>query len=342
MENELYDYSPITQRPAAPLPDGKRLAFYVGVNIEHFLFGSPSSSNTPMTAGFVPDPLNHGWRDYGTRVGIWRMIDLFDELGLRASAITNSQVCEQYPQIVNAGVERDWAWVAHGQTNSVLHTGMDEHAEAVFLDEMLGHFDAALPKRPRGWLGPALTETAATPRLLRERGFTYLLDWCCDDRPFALREPGLISVPYSLDVNDFTLFIGHATTGSAYEQIVMDQFEVLLAEGGGVMALPVHPFITGQPFRFKYLARVLRAITSTPEVWVTTSTDIAERFQAQTPLGLKSGRVPEQTSHHPDGGRPLPGSAMANRGGGRVAGADQAARRADHRGSAAGTRTAGE
>jgi peptidoglycan/xylan/chitin deacetylase (PgdA/CDA1 family) len=283
MENELYGYSPITERPPTPLPEGKRLAFYVGLNIEHFLFGVPSTSNAPLTAGFVPDPLNHGWRDYGTRVGIWRMIDLFDELGLRASAITNSQVCDQYPQIIKAGVERDWAWVAHGQTNSALHTGMDTGAEVAFLDEMLRSFDAALPKRPQGWLGPALTETAATPRLLRERGFTYLLDWCCDDRPFPLRQPGMISVPYSLDVNDFSVFIGKATTGSAYEEMVLDQFETLLAEGGAVMALPLHPFITGQPFRFKYLARVLRAITANPEVWVTTSTDIAERYLAENP-----------------------------------------------------------
>jgi len=280
MDNELYSYSPITERAATPLPDGKRLAFYVGLNIEHFLFGRPATSNTPVTAGLTPDPLNHGWRDYGTRVGIWRMMDLFDEVGLRASAITNSGVCQHYPQIIEAGVERDWAWVAHGQTNSILHTGMGEDAEAAFLDEMLRVFDAALPKRPQGWLGPALTETAATPRLLHQRGFTYLLDWCCDDRPFPLRQPGMISVPYSLDVNDIGVFVQKATTGSAYEEMVMDQFEVLLAEGGAVMALPVHPFVTGQPFRFKYLARILRTITSTPEVWVTTSADIAERYLA--------------------------------------------------------------
>lgn len=280
MSAEPYSYSPITERPPAPLPEGKRLAFYIGVNIEHFLFGRPSTSSSSVTAGLVPDPMNHGWRDYGTRVGIWRMIELFDEVGLRASAITNSQVCQRYPQIIEAGAERDWAWVAHGQTNSVLHTGMAEDAEAAFLDEMLGVLDSALPKRPRGWLGPALTETAATPRLLRERGFSYLLDWCCDDRPFPLLEPGMISVPYSLDVNDIGVFVEKATTGTAYEEMVMDQFEVLLAEGGAVMALPVHPFVTGQPFRFKYLARILRAITATPEVWVTTSDDIAERYLA--------------------------------------------------------------
>jgi len=280
MENELYTYSPITERPPLEMPEGKRLAFYVGLNIEHFRLGQPATSSSPLTAGFVPDPMNHGWRDYGTRVGIWRMMELFDDCGLRASAITNSDVCARYPQIVEAGVERDWAWVAHGQTNSILHAGMSEEEEVPFLDTMLAAFDAALPERPKGWLGPALTETFATPRLLAERGFTYLLDWTADDRPFPLTVPGLISVPYSLETNDIGLFVGKATTGSDYEQIVMDQFEVLLEEGGGVMALPVHPFVVGQPFRFKYLARVLRAITSHPEVWVTTSTDIAQQHAA--------------------------------------------------------------
>jgi allantoinase len=286
MENELYTYSPITERPAVEWPEGKRLAFYVGLNIEHFLIDRPATSASTVTAGLVPDPMNHGWRDYGTRVGIWRMMELFDSCGLRASAIINSAVCEQYPQIIRAGVERDWAWIAHGQTNSIMQAGMNEDDEAAFLDQMLAVLDGALPTRPQGWLGPALTETFATPRLLRERGFSYLLDWCADDRPFPLTVPGMISVPYSMDVNDIAVFVGQATTGSQYEEMVMDHFEVLLEEGGGVLALPVHPFVVGQPFRFKYLSRVIKAITSHPDVWVTTSTDIADHYlaAAESPL----------------------------------------------------------
>jgi allantoinase len=278
MENELYSYSPITERPPVAWPEGKKVAFYLGLNIEHFHTGVPATSASPLTAGFAPDPMNHGWRDYGTRVGIWRMIDLMDQCGLRASAITNSEVCTQYPQIVEAGIERDWAWIAHGQTNSILQVNMAEEEEAAFLDTMMATFDASLPERPKGWLGPALTETFATPHLLRERGVEYLLDWTADDRPFELNIPGMLSVPYSMDVNDIGLFVGKATTGSQYEEMVMDHFEVLLEEGGNVMALPVHPFVVGQPFRFKYLSRVLKAITSHPDVWVTTSTDIAAHY----------------------------------------------------------------
>lgn len=278
MDNTLYDYSPFNARPKLEFPDGKRLAFYVGLNIEHFYIDIPGMGSTR-----IPDPISHGVRDYGTRVGIWRLMELFDEVGVRASGIINSDVCTRYPQIIEAGIERNWAWIAHGQTNSIMQSGMKLEEERTFLNDMISTLDAALPSRPKGWLGPGLTETFETPGLLREFGFTYLLDWCCDDQPFALNVPGMISVPYSIDVNDIALALGGTHTGEEYERIVMDQFEGLLADSadtGMVMALPIHTFIVGQPYRFKYLARVLREICSTEGVWVCTSDDIAEHYLA--------------------------------------------------------------
>jgi peptidoglycan/xylan/chitin deacetylase (PgdA/CDA1 family) len=286
VNNELYDYSPITERPALPMPDGKKLAFYVGLNIEHFLVDHVAPGG--ITGGSAPDPMAYGVRDYGNRVGIWRMIDLFDEVGIRASVLANSDICTQYPQIVEAGIARNWAWLGHGQTNSIMQAGMDEDAERAFLADMMATFDATLPARPRGWLGPGLTETFNTPKILREYGFTYLLDWCCDDRPFELNIPGMLSVPYNLDINDIGVFTGKTVPGSVYEEMVMDQFEVLMSEGGRVMALPLHPFVTGQPYRFKYLSRVIKAITSHPDVWVTTSDDIADAYVASAQLAAAS------------------------------------------------------
>ena len=280
MSHRLYDYSPIVEREPPSFPDGARIAFYVGLNIEHYRVGMPSTSLQPSNGSFIPDPLNYGWRDYGPRVGIWRMIELFDEVGIRPSAIVNSDVCRAYPQIVRAGIDREWDWVAHGQSNSILQNHLAPGSEAAYLDEMLHVFDSELPRRPTGWLGPALTETFLTPGLLRERSFTYLLDWCCDDQPFDLNVEGLVSVPYSLEINDIPLFVGKNTTGSMYTEIVLGQLEQLLQEGGAVMALPVHPFVVGQPFRFKYFAEVIRQVAATPEVWLTTSTEIADRYLA--------------------------------------------------------------
>lgn len=277
MANQLYPFAPITERQPVAWPDGKRMAFYIGLNVEHFRIDIPTPGGVAQVA---PDPMTHASRDYGNRVGIWRMIDLFDEVGVRASAITNSEVCKEYPQIIEAGLARNWAWVAHGKTNSIMHTGMSVEEEAVFLDEMMAMFDSVLPARPKGWLGPGLTETFDTPRLLKERGVDYLLDWVADDRPFELSVPGMLSVPYNLTINDIAFFEGKSVSGSVWAQAAMDQFEVLLAEGGNVMAMPVHPFVIGQPLRFKYFAKVVKEITSHPDVWVTTSEDIAEHFRS--------------------------------------------------------------
>lgn len=211
-------------------------------------------------------------------------MELFDDIGIRATGIINSDVCTAYPEIIEAGVARNWAWVAHGQTNSIFQSGMSLEEEQQFLADMFATLDASLPSRPRGWLGTGLTETSETPRLLAEAGFTYLLDWCADDQPFPLNIPGMLSVPYSIDVNDYVLFMANpGLSGPDYERIVLDQFEQLLEDSattGRVLALPLHTFITGQPFRSKYLKRVLKTIASTPEVWLCTSDEIAEHYIA--------------------------------------------------------------
>lgn len=281
MENQLYDYSPIVERPPTPMPAGKRLAVYVGLNLEHFPVDGGGAAVSALTAQLRPDPLNYGWRDYGLRVGLWRILDLLGELGITPTTIANSDVLERYPQIVAA--DSGWDWVAHGVTNARLHTGMDREQEAAVLDRILGVFDETVGRRPRGWLGPAMTETFETPALLRERGFDYLLDWCADDRPFPLNVPGLISVPYSVDLNDLGIFGQRTVEGGAYERMVLDQFEVMHAEGGGVLAIPVHPFVTGTPFRFKYLTRVLQTIAAADDVWLTTATGVADAYLGAHP-----------------------------------------------------------
>jgi allantoinase len=283
----LFDYSPITERPPIQWPNGARVAFYVGLNIEHFLPGRPSTSIWPGTAHLDPDPLNHGWRDYGVRVGIWRMMASLDRHGVRASVLLNSDVAEHYPQIIKAGLEREWAWLAHGRTNSILHTDMSLDEERAVLTDIVSTIEKATGRRPRGWMGPGLTETHNTPALLAELGLGYVLDWTNDDQPYRLNVPGLLSVPYSVELNDIGLFVGKSTTGPEFLQIVKDQYEQLSAEGDGrVMALALHPFITGQAFRAKYLDQALAFLAEQPDIWLTTSDEIAEHFDmASLPLG---------------------------------------------------------
>jgi peptidoglycan/xylan/chitin deacetylase (PgdA/CDA1 family) len=275
-----FDYSPITERPPITWPGGARVAVYVGLNVEHFLLDQPSTSIWPGTAELTPDALNYGWRDYGARVGIWRTIESLDRHGIRPSVLLNSAVVENHPQIVAAGLERDWAWLAHGRTNSILHTAMTVDQERRVLADVADTISEATGSRPRGWMGPGLTETHHTPELLAEMGFQYVLDWTNDDQPYPLSVPGLISVPYSVELNDLLLF-AKGTTGPEFVQIVKDQYEQLHADSatsGRVMALALHPFVIGQPFRHKYLDEVLRYLAAQPGAWLTTSDDIATHF----------------------------------------------------------------
>ncbi|MFD9947628.1 polysaccharide deacetylase family protein [Nonomuraea sp. NPDC059023] len=276
----LFDYSPITDRPAITWPGGAKVAAYVGLNIEHFLIDRPSTSIWPGTADLVPDALNYGWRDYGVRVGIWRTIESLDRHGVRASALLNSDVAAHYPQIIEAGLRRDWAWLAHGRTNSILHTGMEPEEERAFLTDVVDTIAGATGRRPRGWMGPGLTETFNTPALLAELGLSYVLDWTNDDQPYRLNVPGMISVPYTLELNDLAVF-SKGTTGPEFLRIVQDQYEQLRADSrdsGRVMALALHPFVTGQAFRAKYVDQALEYLAAQPDIWLTTSDEIAEHY----------------------------------------------------------------
>jgi peptidoglycan/xylan/chitin deacetylase (PgdA/CDA1 family) len=283
-ENPLFDYSPITERPPIRWPGGARVAAYIGLNIEHFLLDRPSTSIRPDTNKLVPDPLNHGWRDYGLRVGLWRMIQSLDRHGIRASVLLNSAVADHYPRVIAAGRDRDWAWLAHGRTNSVLHTGMTRDEERRSLAEIVDSIAAATGRRPQGWMGPALTETFDTPALLAELGLRYVLDWTNDDQPYRLNVPGLISVPYSVELNDLILF-DRGFTGPEFAQMVSDQYEQLHADSehsGRVMALALHPFVIGQPFRHRYLDEALEYLAAQPDIWLTTSDEIADHYQRAT------------------------------------------------------------
>jgi peptidoglycan/xylan/chitin deacetylase (PgdA/CDA1 family) len=260
------------------------VAFYLGLNIEHYQVDKPSTSIFGGTAALAPDPLNYGWRDYGPRVGIWRMLQSLDRHGVRATALVNSAVCSRYPQIVQAGLDRDWAFVAHGRDNSTLQAGMTREDERAYLAEVVDTIEAATGRRPRGWLGPALTETFETPSLLAELGLQYTLDWANDEQPYELAVPGMYSVPYSIELNDVTLFVTKSFTGPEFLQAVRDQLDQLYddsAESGRVMALCVHPFSVGQPFRHRYFDQALEYIAGHAGVWLATSDEILDIYRAQ-------------------------------------------------------------
>jgi len=283
MDNPLYAHSSSLNRPPLRLPHGARVAVWIGLNIEHYVFGKPALSLAPFTAELVPDPLNHGWRDYGVRAGFERVTRILDEHGVRPSAIVNSDVVQHYPEIVEAGLDRGWAWVGHGRNNSTWQAGMDVDEETEQVGEIAEILAAATGARPRGWLGPALTSTLNTNDVLAGHGFEYVLDWANDDQPYDLsvRSGRLLSVPYSAEVNDIPIFVLHHQTGPDFLRTVTDQFDVLYREGqrsARVLGIGLHPFLIGQPFRAAYLDRALSHITAHSDVWLATSDEIARWY----------------------------------------------------------------
>ncbi|ARQ70500.1 polysaccharide deacetylase family protein [Streptomyces marincola] len=281
MDNQLFDYSPIVDRAPIHWPGGARVAFYLAVNVEHYRVDRPSTSIFADTRELSPDPLNYGWRDYGPRVGIWRLVDTLDRLGVRASVMLNSDVAARYPRIIEAGRQRDWVWAAHGRNNSTLQAGMTREEERAYLTDVVGTIERATGRRPLGWLGPALTETYHTPELLAELGLRYVLDWANDDQPYRLNVPGMLSVPYSIEINDVQMFVGKALSGPEFVRVVTDQFDQLYADSadsGRVMSLVLHPFVINQPFRHRYLEQALEYIVGHPGVWLTTSDEIADHY----------------------------------------------------------------
>lgn len=283
MDNPLFDFSALPERKTLRLPGGARLAVWLGVNIEHYVFGRPAFSLVPEYRSFVPDPINHGWRDYGLRVGIWRLLGLLEGAGVPGTAVINAVVCRDHPTLVAELQRLGWGWVAHGWDNSTLQVEMAEEEEAEYIARVTDTIESAAGHRPRGWLGAARSSTLNTHRLLAALGYTHLLDWSNDDQPYGYNVPQgrLASVPYSIEVNDIVAFAIHGQTGPDFERMVLDQFECLYDEGASsarVMGLSLHPFLIGQSFRAKYLARALARMREASDVWWTTSEEVAAWF----------------------------------------------------------------
>jgi allantoinase len=281
MENERYPYWPIVEREPIRWPNGARVAFWVIPNIEHFRFDQPGYEAGRNTR--VPDVYGYAARDYGNRVGVWRLMEAFDKFGIRATVALNSDVCQFHPQIMKAGIERNWEWMGHGVSNSEPLGGMDDETQRGVIRRVIDTITQHTGKAPKGWLGPGLGETFSTPDLLAEAGIEYVCDWCADDQPFPMRVQSgrMINVPYSLEFNDIPLFTRKYYTPEQVFQMTRDHFDVLYEEGarsGRVLALALHPYITGHPHRIRWLERALKYITSHEGVWVTTGGEIADWY----------------------------------------------------------------
>ncbi len=280
MENRRYDYSPIINRKKIQWPNGARIALWVCPNVEYFhidkvIPGTPGSH--------LPDIQGYTLRDYGSRVGVFRLMDVLDKYGIRGSVLLNADVCERHPAIIEEGKKRKWEWLGHGLTNNVRMSDYPAEQERKVIRQVKETITAAVGSAPKGWLGPGLVETFHTPDHLAAEGFEYLCDWGCDDQPIPMRVRSgrMILVPYQQGINDIGTLLHFHHTPEQYFRMVSDQFDTLYREGaesGRVMAIPLHPFVIGLPFRIKYLDKALEYICSHKGVWRSTGWEIADWY----------------------------------------------------------------
>jgi len=283
-EHGRFPYSAIIDRKPLRWPKGARVAVWVIPNIEHFLFDRASTSVSQVTTSLVPDVLNYSWRDYGVRVGVWRMMEVMERHGVRGTVALNSDVCDRYPRILEEGNRLGWEWMGHGTNNSTLINRQSEKEERKLIAHVVGTIEKATGKRPRGWLSPALSESHRTLDILAENKIEYVANWVNDEQPYPMRVKSgtMLSMPYSIEINDIPAFLEIKQSGESFGRMIRDQFDVLYEDGaktGRVMAISLHPFLIGHPHRSKYFAQALAHITSHQEVWLATGSEIADWYK---------------------------------------------------------------
>jgi len=291
--HDRYDYVPLRGRPDYTWPEGRRLAVYFALNLEHFSFAEGLGAEL-APGGPSPDILNFAWRDYGNRVGAWYMLDAFDALALPLAALVNSAMYGYAPQLVAACRARGDEIVGHGRTNAERQGVLDEAAERMLIEQATSRIAEAEGGKPAGWLGPWISQSFHTPDLLAEAGYRYLLDWCMDDQPIWFRCRGgrrILAVPYPQEVNDIPQIVGRKLEGPAFADLIIDNFDEMLELSRDrplVMGIALHAYLVGQPHRLRHLKRALRHIAAHRQrIWLTTPGAIARHC-----IGLPAGTVP--------------------------------------------------
>jgi peptidoglycan/xylan/chitin deacetylase (PgdA/CDA1 family) len=288
MTNPRADYSPITGHKPLQLPGGARIAVWVLPNVEEWDFSAPMARTVlpfPQGVTAIPDVANYGWFEYGLRVGFWRLKEVLDRHGIRATLSLNGSICQSYPAVVEESLKSGWEIMGHGFVQRSLCLESDERSVIRRTIEIIKQ---STGRPPRGWMGPGLGETFDTPDILAEEGIEYVADWVNDDLPYRMKVKSgtLYSVPYTLELNDIPIYlIQHHRSPELFER-ARDQFDTLYREaanGARVMAIAVHPYITGAPHRIKYFDQIFEYIEQHAGVVFMTGEEILDWYKSVAP-----------------------------------------------------------
>jgi peptidoglycan/xylan/chitin deacetylase (PgdA/CDA1 family) len=279
-------YSAIVDRPRLPpLPGGTRMIVWTIINVEVWDISRPMPRTVlvpPQDKPLMPDVPNWSWHEYGMRVGFWRFMSLFGRLGIRGTLAINGRVCVDYPRVARAAKDAGWEFMGHGYDQLPTHLEKDQVGMMKRTVETITTFTG---KAPIGWLAPGLSETLDTPDNLSAAGIKYIADWVYDDEPTTLTTANgpLVTIPYSLETNDIPVCVVQHHESSYWAQKCRDQFDQLYAESATrpkFMGIAIHPYVSGQPFRFKYLESIYAHIGQYADVAHWTGEQIYEWYVA--------------------------------------------------------------
>jgi allantoinase len=255
------DYSAIVDRPPLRLPGRARIVLWPIVNLEVWDVSRPMPRQVlpaPTGASLLPDVPHWSWHEYGMRVGVWRFFDLFRRRGIKPTLAINARVCEDYLRVAEEARREAWEFMGHAYDQMPIHKHDNQKDMISRSMDIIERFTG---KRPLGWLGPGLTQTYETPELLAEAGVKYIGDWVYDDEPGIIRTANgpLVTLPYTVELNDIAMMIVQHHESDYLLRRAIDAFDRLYAEGAHrakVMAIAIHPYISGQPHRIKYLEAI--------------------------------------------------------------------------------------
>jgi peptidoglycan/xylan/chitin deacetylase (PgdA/CDA1 family) len=304
-----YDYTPMPKRLPLRWPNGARLALIVTINLEYwdllkdteqpYYAGGPPVIPDPMP-GNVPDFPNYSWREYGQRVGVWRMIDTFDQAGVAASCTMNAKMGLERREVIDAVNQRGWELVAHNYEQGDLLTNyhFDRPAEKTLIEKALDVYQQVVGRPARGWLSSSLRSTTQTADILAELGLSFICDYMNDDQPYMISTPSgnIVCTPYSVEINDFTFFHRRGMSTSAVLELLKEQFDQLYLEGessGRLMNIGLHPHVAGHPYRIRALREFLEYAKGFDGVWWARREEIADWYQdnhqSHIPLAAGAG-----------------------------------------------------
>ena len=289
-----YDYSSLPNRAQYEWPNGTKLAVYVAMNIEAFSYGEGKGAAIAPPEQAMSHSI-YSWRDYGNRIGFWRLMDMFDDLQIPVQHQLNAAIYDECPDIPARIRSRNDEFLGHGYTNSEEQGGLSEQKEKDLIAECTATITKHEGKAPTGWMSPWLSNSETTMDLLQEAGYRYVMDWTMDDQPIWIKTRGgkILSMPYPVEANDNRGIVWYRYTSSEFTDMLIDNFDEMLEQtqrDGHPLVCPIslHPFVVGRPYRIRQLRRALEHILKYKDrIWLTRPGDICQHIE-----NLPEGTVP--------------------------------------------------